>query len=160
MTPAPDPDGARASHTCVMSSGPLAVRAGLARMAANRPLSLLTSDQRATVEVVMAEVLNNVAEHAYAGGPGKITVTLRLEGAGLSCQVTDEGTPMPAGRLPEGKHPVQRASEVDSFANLPLADLPEGGFGWHMIRRLTEGLLYSRIGGQNRLRFVIPLQTR
>ncbi len=157
MTPAPDPDGAGASHTCVLSSDPLAVRAGLARMAANRPLSHLTPDQRGTVEVVLAEVLNNVAEHAYAGGSGKITVFLRLVGAGLSCQVTDEGAPMPRGRLPEGNHPVQRANPGDSFATVPLADLPEGGFGWHMIRRLTEGLLYSRVGGQNRLCFVIPL---
>ncbi len=126
-------------------------------MTAVPPLSQLTPDQHGTVEVVLAEVLNNIAEHAYAAGPGKITVSLILGRAGLSCQVTDDGAPMPGGRLPDGKHPVPRANPGDSFASLALADLPEGGFGWNMIRRLTDGLLYSRVGGQNRLSFVIPL---
>lgn len=95
MSPAPDPDGAGASGTCVLSMDAHAVRAGLAHMTAGPPLSRLTPDQRGTVEVVLAEVLNNIAEHAYAGGPGKITVTLGLIGAGLACQVIDDGGAMP-----------------------------------------------------------------
>ena len=31
---------------------------------------------RGTVELVLAEVLNNVAEHAYAGGSGPVAVDL------------------------------------------------------------------------------------
>jgi serine/threonine-protein kinase RsbW len=157
MTPTPDRGGAGASHTCVLSSEPLAVRAGLVGMATQRPLSLLTPDQRGTVEVVLAEVLNNIAEHAYAGGPGKITVTLRLGGAGLACQVTDDGVPMPDGRLPDGAHPMEQLSIGGNLADVALEDLPEGGFGWNMIRLLTEGLHYVRVGGQNRLSFVIRL---
>lgn len=155
MTLLPDTGGAGASHTCVLTSEPLAVRAGLAGMAAERPLALLTPDQRGTVEIVLAEVLNNVAEHAYASGPGKITVTLRLGGAGLACQVTDDGVAMPGGRLPDGLHPMDKSGPADSLADVALEDLPEGGFGWNMIRNLTESLHYARVGGQNRLSFVI-----
>jgi serine/threonine-protein kinase RsbW len=34
-----------------------------------------------------------------------------------------------------------------------LADLPEGGFGWYLIRSLTEELSYRRSNGINRLSF-------
>jgi serine/threonine-protein kinase RsbW len=126
-------------------------------MAAAQPLSQLTPDQRGTVEVVLAEVLNNVAEHAYAGGPGQISVSLHLQGAALACLVTDSGVAMPEGQLPAGVLPGQGADPDSSYADLALSDLPEGGFGWHLIRHLTEGLHYERVGGQNRLSFTIPL---
>ncbi|TAG25673.1 MAG: ATP-binding protein [Rhodobacterales bacterium] len=157
MSPAPDFAGAGTSHSFVLASDPLAVRAGLAKMAGVPPLSQLTSDQRGTVEVVLAEVLNNVAEHAYAGGPGQISVSLRLLGARLACQVTDSGLPMPGNQLPAGDLPGQAADPAVGYADLALSDLPEGGFGWHLIRQLTVGLHYVRAGGQNKLSFTIPL---
>ncbi len=156
MTQAPDPGNAGASFACVVAADPFAVRAGLARMFAAPPLANLSGDHRGTAEVVLAEVLNNIAEHAYAGGPGKIAVALRQTGAGLHCQVTDDGAAMPGGTLPAGNHPAQRSGRPDlPLHDLPLADLPEGGFGWHLIRRLTQDLHYARVGGQNRLSFVI-----
>lgn len=156
MTPAPDPGRSGASFACVVAADPFAVRAGLARMIAAPPLALLSADQRGTAEVVLAEVLNNIAEHAYAGGPGKIAVSLHHTAAGLRCQVTDEGAAMPGGCLPSGDHPAQRRGSPGlPLQDLPLADLPEGGFGWHLIRRLTQDLHYARVGGQNRLSFLI-----
>lgn len=92
-------------------------------------------------------MLNNVAEHAYAGGPGQIEVTLALCRAGLSCTVVDAGLAMPGGALPLGVL-------VDT-ADLALADLPEGGFGWHLIRSLTSDLNYARDRGHNHLSFLI-----
>jgi serine/threonine-protein kinase RsbW len=156
MTPAPDPGASGASFACVVAADPFAVRAGLARMFAAPPLVDLTADHRGTAEVVLAEVLNNIAEHAYVGGMGEISVTLRQTGAGLHCLVTDDGVAMPGGTLPAGNHPAQRAGGAERpLQDLPLADLPEGGFGWHLIRRLTQDLRYARVGGQNRLTFVI-----
>ncbi|NJS38505.1 MAG: ATP-binding protein [Rhodobacteraceae bacterium] len=157
MSPAPDLAGAGTSHSFVLASDPLAVRTGLAKIAAAQPLSQLTADQRGTVEVVLAEVLNNVAKHAYAGGPGQISVSLRLLGAGLACQITDSGVAMPGNQLPAGGLPGRGADPASSYADHSLSDLPEGGFGWHLIRQLTEGLHYARVGGQNKLSFTIPL---
>ena len=37
-------------------------------------------------------------------------------------------------------------------------DLPEGGFGWFLIRTLTLDLEYERDGGFNKLRFVVPAE--
>jgi serine/threonine-protein kinase RsbW len=102
----------------------------------------------AALQIVLAEVLNNIAEHAYAGLPhGLVSVAIWSDPEGLRCRVEDQGQPMPGGTLPPGDLP---SLDVDT------ADLPDGGFGWHMIRSLTADLTYARIGGTNRLEFRLP----
>lgn len=125
-----------------VTADPLAVRDGLARIASSPPMAALSPDHRATAEIVLAEVLNNIAEHAYAEGPGDITVSLAATKSGLDCRILDKGREMPGGAPPVG--------------TLPEEELPEGGFGWFLIRSLTQGLSYQRKPGQNRLSFVIP----
>lgn len=144
MPPAPDPVPGGPTLHLVLAADPVSVRNGLARMTSAPPLTQLSPDHRATVELILAEVLNNVTEHAYAGSPGDVAVTLQMTAAGLACQVVDKGHAMPGGLLPEG--------------NLPVADLPEGGFGWHLVRSLTQDMHYHRVAGQNRLGFVIPVE--
>ena len=34
-----------------------------------------------------------------------------------------------------------------------VEELPEGGFGWDLIRQLTTGLAYARVEGRNELTF-------
>lgn len=94
---------------------------------------------------ILAEVLNNIVEHAYAGQPGDIGISFRLSGDALAFTVTDRGGGLPGGVLPQGDLPAERGIE----------DLPEGGFGWYLIRLLAEDLVYLRIGGENRLSFVV-----
>jgi serine/threonine-protein kinase RsbW len=106
----------------------------------------LPEDDRGTVELVLAEVLNNVAEHAYAGGSGPVEVGLCATPLGLACRIVDRGLAMPGGKLPDGGLP-----------DVAPPDFPEGGFGWHLIRSLTADLTYARSAGQNRLSFLIPL---
>jgi len=99
------------------------------------------------VEIVLAEVLNNVVEHAYAEhGRGVVEVEVELTPAGLAFCVRDDGRPMPMGDMPVGA-----AHDLDVAAD----DLPEGGFGWFLIRELTEELCYRRIGNRNQLSFRI-----
>lgn len=120
-----------------------AVRATLRALFAGRRLGHLAEADRGAAEIVLAEVLNNVVEHAYAGAAGEIELTIRVAGGGLDCTVMDDGRPMPGGEAPEGK-----AGDL-----LGGADLPEGGFGWLLIRALTRELTYRRIGGRNCLTF-------
>lgn len=127
---------------------PVSVHQSLAQMLDLPPLSGLSPDDRSVAELVLAEVLNNVAEHAYGAEGGRVTVSLVEDPAGLCCQVIDEGRAMPGERLPEGRQP--------SVAGTAIADLPEGGFGWHLIRSLSVGLTYARVDGQNRLGFFLP----
>jgi serine/threonine-protein kinase RsbW len=125
-----------------------AVRTALAEaLAALEPLQL-APDCRDTVELVLAEVLNNIVEHAYADAPGPIEMELRDCDGALGCVICDHGRPMPDGTPPLGRQAV---------LDVPLDDLPEGGFGWFLIRSLTRDLDYVRQRGCNRLSFAIPL---
>jgi len=130
----------------VFTADPAGVRAALARLIAASPVKDLPEEDRGTVELVLAEVLNNVAEHAYDGGSGPVEVGLSATPRGIACCIVDSGLAMPDGQLPRGHLPPVTPD-----------DLPEGGFGWHLIRSLTADLTYARTAGQNRLSFLIPL---
>lgn len=117
-----------------------AVRAGLQAAMQGPPLCNMTYDDRATAELVLAEVLNNIVEHAYRGQGGPVQLYMHREGPLLHCQVEDSGLPMQEGGLPAGALP-----EPD--------ELPEGGFGWFLIRSLARDLCYIRQKHGNSLRF-------
>ncbi len=61
---------------------------------------------------------------------------------------------MPGGQPPAGHLPRVAAPPPGGG----VGDLPEGGFGWSLIRTLTTDLSYSRQAGRNELHVVIPLQ--
>jgi serine/threonine-protein kinase RsbW len=128
----------------IPSADSQSVRGLLADLAKAEALTDMDADLRGAAELVLAEVLNNIVEHAYATEPGKIEVTLRRIGGCLMCHVVDAGGPMPGGMLPTG------------VAAPPCGDdLPEGGFGWHLIRSLSRDMAYTREGGVNHLRFLL-----
>ena len=148
MLPAPDQAGTAGGLHLVFLASPLAVRNSLAQMLVAPPLRDLSPDARGTAELVLAEVLNNVVEHAYPGGSGPVAVTLVPMSAGIHCLVVDQGLAMPGGTLPEGNLPALETA---------LETLPEGGFGWHLIRSLTRDLAYVRTGSSNRVSFLLAL---
>ncbi len=104
-------------------------------------------DDLATIELILAEALNNVVEHAYADAPGQVELSVERLQSGLSCRISDTGRPMPDGDAPDPPLPVIA----------PPTDIPEGGFGWHIIRCLTTDLTYCRDGPRNTLSMLVPL---
>lgn len=127
-----------------VDSGELAVREALClTLAALQPLAL-DIEEISTVELVLAEALNNIVEHAYPqtrpGGP--IHIHSDQKANGLHFTITDEGSPMPDGQTPLG---VAQNIDVDQ------SDLPEGGFGWFLIQDLAKDVLYQRIKDENQL---------
>jgi serine/threonine-protein kinase RsbW len=107
----------------------------------------LSADCLGTTELVLAEALNNVVEHAYARYPGQIEVEVQRHLGHLRFRIADQGLPMPDGKSPKGKNP--KIAAVD--------DLPEGGFGWFLIRSFAEGLAYRRFGKRNMLSFGVSV---
>lgn len=109
----------------------------------------LDPDLSDTAQIILAEVLNNIVEHAYGfEDDHPITLSISLLPDGLWCETFDEGVPMPNGVPPNGVMP-----KFD--LELP-SELPEGGFGWAMVRELTEDIQYKRDGFVNHLSFLIP----
>jgi serine/threonine-protein kinase RsbW len=108
-------------------------------------------DDKASVELVLAEVLNNVVEHAYQERDiGVIELDVLRRGDELEVKILDDGVPMPGGEMPQGlPHDLDAIGEQD---------LPEGGFGWFLIRELTRDLTYRRDGSRNHLSFRMDLK--
>lgn len=126
----------------------LAVRDAL-RAALARFMRLMSEDEAGTLELILAEVLNNIVEHSYAEtGRGTITLTMARDGRGLTCAVSDDGVPLPESCIASARRDGARP-EPDS--------LPEGGFGWFLIHDLAEDLGYRRQDGRNMLAFRLPL---
>lgn len=103
----------------------------------------IDEDDRASAELLLAEALNNICEHAYAGKGGTVELAVDIRRAGLACQLRDFGQAIPGGALPGGGLPI-----ID-----PPDNVPEGGFGWHIIRCLSTDLHYRRENGRNCLSF-------
>ena len=103
------------------------------------------ADAGSDMLIVLGEVLNNIVEHATAGrDDGRISVTVRDDGARLSVETADDGRPLPPTLLTCGAGPL-----VDGSTD----DLPEGGFGWFMIHSLARDMMYERREGLNLLSF-------
>lgn len=99
-------------------------------------------------EIVLAELLNNIVEHAYREeGAGRITLRIVLCERAVRISTEDTGDPMPGGVLPEGLLPATDGS---------LSSLPEGGFGWFLLRNLAQDLSYERNADTNRIRLTLP----
>ena len=135
--------GLQKTAQVTISADPLAVRNALAVLFDSALLRSLADDDRGTAEIVLAEALNNIVEHAYAHHAGEIEITLLLHQNALICRIIDTGLPMPNDTLPAG--------HLAEFA--PSDDLPEGGFGWFLIRTLSRDLDYRRVDGRNQLSF-------
>ena len=136
-----------------VTSSDMAVRDALTGiLQALAPLGL-DVEESGTVELVLAEALNNIIEHAYApvttAGPIIIHGDHRPDG--LHFQIKDHGRAMPDGHAPLGK-----AQNVA----VNLEDMPEGGFGWFIIRDLAKDVQYRRIGEENQLdlRLAVAMQ--
>jgi serine/threonine-protein kinase RsbW len=135
-------------------SHPLAVREMLADLMARLQPWDLPEDDLQRVELVVAEALNNVYEHAcgYADGI-YVAATARLDPPLVRIEVVDRGAPMPGLALPER---AERRSPAEA-RNLPREAMPEGGWGWMLIRDLTRSVHYERRDDGNHLHLLLPL---
>lgn len=132
----------------VLQADPHDVRQALKDLRA-RFAPRISADTMGRLELVLAEVMNNVVEHAGLAPPGPMSRSIHLcvvmHDNGLSCAITDDGGRLPADCLLPRGLPVMD----------PL-DLPEGGFGWCLIQGLTQSLCYYREDQRNCLAFMVP----
>ncbi|SEH95919.1 ATP-binding protein [Paracoccus alkenifer] len=158
----PPPCGHRLTRAAPMfhrifPADPQAVRQALVDLRA-RFTGAVPSDAVDRMELAMAEVLNNIVQHggamphvlpvppgAQPPAPVTIHLTVTRHAGGLACAVTDDGGPLPLCCLTPAQMPLPE-----------IAALREGGFGWFMIRDLTQSLFYFRERRRNVLCFSVP----
>ena len=95
------------------------------------------------IELVLAEVLNNIAEHGVRESLNH-PISLKWHTSdGLCINVIEAGRCIPTGTITNAQMPDLDA-EID--------DLPEGGFGWALVDILCSKVHSKRRGSFNTLR--------
>lgn len=123
------------------------VRGALLRMRGYLGHLGITGDAAGQIEIVLAEILNNVVEHALPeAGEGVIQLNCERQKDMLRFAVCDNGKSMPDGQMPGPLLPC---------LNKDFQDLPEGGFGWALVHMLARDLHYERIATNNILYFSV-----
>ena len=158
--------GTRPMFHRVLRAHPVTVRDTLIAIR-GRFRGRISEDTLGRLELVLAEVMNNVAKHARPrpapgrDGPGHdgqgragaeeaplIHLCIVQHDTGLACAITDDGVSVPDECLLPRSLPQGEAG-----------DLPEGGFGWYLIQDLTQALCYYRERKRNFLAFCVPFGT-
>jgi serine/threonine-protein kinase RsbW len=104
----------------------------------------LGSDDINKLDLVLEEILVNIARYAYKDGAGDVQVAYSVDAGSLLVEVTDQGPSF---------NPLDSAPPDLA---LGLADRPIGGLGVLLVRQIVGSLSYSRRDGQNTLSFRFP----
>ncbi|CUH86740.1 Serine-protein kinase RsbW [Phaeobacter sp. CECT 5382] len=139
------------TFACSFTATELDARSGISLVVKRLRDFNLPEERVGDVQIALAEAVNNVVEHAYSGqATGDVRIRCDLEREQLWIRISDAGPPFPDDQLPAGER-----ADVSG----PLEDLPEGGFGWFLIRELTNRIHYERQNGNNQLSLCFELST-
>lgn len=138
------------TFACSFMATNLDARSGVSKVVAELRILGVPSSRVDEVQIALTEAVNNVVEHAYAGAvPGEVMIQGKLLAEQLWISITDAGVPYPTGALPAG---------LPADIDVPTEDLPEGGFGWFLIRELASQVQYERNNGSNNLSLCFEIQ--
>ena len=105
----------------------------------------LTAADRDQLDLVLEELLVNVARYAYQPGTGDVEVAYAVESDGkLMVQIADKGRIF---------NPLEK--DEPDLSGL-LEDRPIGGLGIFLVRELVDSLSYRRDQGRNMVSFRFP----
>ena len=140
--------GQSLTFATTISASELNIRAALADLRDWLAEARVARNAWGMIELVVAEALNNICEHAYCGRPdGQIALEASHYDGQVRVVLRDRGREHDGGTPPQGHRPPTMG---------PTARLPEGGFGWFLIRELTVSQHFVRRGGENRLELTFP----
>jgi len=126
----------------LLAGEPATEQARLAVLAWLEPCSL---DERARnrIEVVLEELVSNVARHA--SGATQVTIEAGMANGRLRLTISDDGPAFDPTARPEPK----------GFTTLEAAT--PGGLGIAIVRRMSISFGYSRAGNRNRVTVVLAV---
>ncbi|MEL6267100.1 MAG: ATP-binding protein [Pseudomonadota bacterium] len=115
------------------------------------------------LRIALTEALNNVVEHAGQPDGVPVCVSAGVDEDRVWVMVEDSGTRLPSQLLappveavgddipvPTGDPEIDGEIDFDAV----LQGLPEGGWGWMLIRSTMDEVHYERRGDRNRLMLV------
>ncbi len=105
----------------------------------------LGGDEDTAGDLVLAvnEAITNVMLHGYDEQPGAVSLCVEADGQDLLVYLSDDAPLFDPTTVPTPD------------VNLPLEDRPLGGLGVHMMRQLSDELLYKVDGtAKNELTFI------
>lgn len=94
------------------------------------------------VELAVDEAVTNIILHGYQGAGGRIALTCRREEGDVVVEIRDAAPPFDPTTTP----PPDLEGDAD--------ERQIGGLGIHLMREMTDAVLYERRGGENVLRLV------
>ncbi len=103
----------------------------------------LAGESLYAAELATEEATVNVFKYAYPQGEGKVRLRCMGDGDRFVIEITDWGVPFDVT--------VQPAPDVTS----PLEQLPAGGRGIYLIKKMADEMRYTRKDGQNILSIFI-----
>ena len=101
-----------------------------------------SEDDAGDLVLAVNEAVTNVLLHGYDNQPGPVILCVEVENGDLRVILTDTAPLFDPTRVPP----------PDIF--LPLEDRPLGGLGVHMMRQLTDELVYRALADANEPPFV------
>jgi serine/threonine-protein kinase RsbW len=101
-----------------------------------------SEDDAGDLVLAVNEAVTNVLLHGYGDAPGPLSVCVEADGHELRVILADEAPHFDPTTVPPPD--IHR----------PLEERPLGGLGIHMMRQLTDALLYRAAEGGNELAFV------
>ena len=106
-----------------------------------------------TLQIVLAEAVNNIVEHGGCNTGEAISVRIAPDGPRrLFIDIHDRGRRIPQAALAGRPDPLPCASGG------PAGAISEGGFGWQLIRSLVRGVHYGQDGNGNRLCLILEIR--
>ena len=133
----------------ILDADPFRVREALNKVISKITPMVVFKERIADLELVLAEVINNIVEHAYSVDKyGDIELRIWVKEQEVRCVLMDAGNPIP--------------NCLDYSVDQPeigtdITALPEGGFGRFIVQSLTKNLQYKRASGKNLVSFDMEL---
>ena len=95
--------------------------------------------QQMQIDVVLDELLSNIALYAYPAGPGEVTLSFEFDAGSRTAvlQFSDGGIPYNPTEMP------------DPDVSLPAEKREIGGLGIFIVRKTMDEMRYSRENGKN-----------
>lgn len=101
-----------------------------------------SEDDAGDLVLAVNEAVTNVLLHGYDGRPGPVIVGVEMEDEEVRVILSDHAPHFDPTSVPPPD------------IHLPLEDRPLGGLGVHMMRQLTDALIYRPTADGNELVFV------